>query len=70
MMIDLDQLSTGEISLRLKKQPDPTYDIPPELLQANAREAAVLVPFYASIRPGIFYIYGEPILRVTAIAGR
>ncbi len=45
MMIDLDQLSTGEISLRLKKQPDPTYDIPPELLQANAREAAVLVPF-------------------------
>lgn len=45
MMIDLDQLTTGEISLRLEKQPDPTYDIPPELLQANAREAAVLVPF-------------------------
>ena len=45
MMIDLDQLSTDEISLRLEKQPDPTYDIPPELLQANAREAAVLVPF-------------------------
>ncbi len=45
MMVDLDQLSTGEISQRLQQQPDPTYDIPPELLQANAREAAVLVPF-------------------------
>ena len=43
-MIDLDQLSIGEISERLKKQPGPTYDVPPELLQANAREAAVLVP--------------------------
>ena len=45
MTIDLDRLSIGEISERLKQQPDPTYDVPPELLQANAREAAVLVPF-------------------------
>lgn len=44
-MIDLDQLSTAEISKRLKKQADPTWDVPPELLQANTREAAVLVPF-------------------------
>jgi len=43
-MIDLDQLSIADISDRLKKQSGPTYDIPPELLQANAREAAVLVP--------------------------
>ncbi len=44
-MIDLDQLSILDISERLEKQPAPTYDVPPELLQTNAREAAVLVPF-------------------------
>jgi 8-oxo-dGTP pyrophosphatase MutT (NUDIX family) len=44
-MIDLDQLSIGQISARLEKQPGPTYDVPPELLSADAREAAVLVPF-------------------------
>ena len=44
-MIDLDQLSIEEIAERLKNQPDPTYDVPPELLQTDTREAAVLVPF-------------------------
>lgn len=44
-MIDLDQLSIEEITERLKNQPDPTYDVPPELLQTDTREAAVLVPF-------------------------
>jgi len=44
-MADLDRLSIEEISERLKRQPGPTYDVPPELLATNAREAAVLVPF-------------------------
>ena len=43
-MIDFDQLSIEDISERLKNQPAPTYDVPPELLHSKAREAAVLVP--------------------------
>ena len=44
-MIDLDQLSQADISQRLKIQPGPTYDVPPEMLRADSREAAVLIPF-------------------------
>jgi 8-oxo-dGTP pyrophosphatase MutT (NUDIX family) len=44
-MPDLDQLSVEEIRQCLHAQADTTYDIPPELLSNDAREAAVLVPF-------------------------
>lgn len=44
-MIDLDQLSKKDISLCLKNQPAPTYDVPPEMLRADSRQAAVLIPF-------------------------
>ncbi len=44
-MPDLDQLSVGEIRQRLHAQIDTTYDVPPEMLSDDAREAAVLVPF-------------------------
>jgi 8-oxo-dGTP pyrophosphatase MutT (NUDIX family) len=44
-MPDLDRLSIEEIRQRLHAQADTTYDIPPELLSDDAREAAVLVPF-------------------------
>jgi len=44
-MPELDDLSIEEIRLRLHAQADTTYDVPPELLSAHAREAAVLVPF-------------------------
>ena len=44
-MVNLDQLSITDIRERLLKQPGPTYDVPPELLPTNTREAAVLVPF-------------------------
>ena len=44
-MPDLDDLSAGEIRRRLHAQADTTYDVPPELLSDDAREAAVLVPF-------------------------
>ena len=44
-MPDLDDLSAEEIRQRLHAQADTTYDVPPELLSADAREAAVLVPF-------------------------
>ena len=44
-MPDLDDLSADEIRQRLHAQADTTYDVPPELLSADAREAAVLVPF-------------------------
>lgn len=44
-MADLDDLSADEIRLRLHAQADTTYDVPPELLSDDAREAAVLVPF-------------------------
>jgi 8-oxo-dGTP pyrophosphatase MutT (NUDIX family) len=42
---DLDDLSVDEIRARLHAQGDKTYDVPPELLSDDAREAAVLVPF-------------------------
>jgi len=44
-MPELDDLSIEEIRRRLHVQADTTYDVPPELLSADAREAAVLVPF-------------------------
>jgi 8-oxo-dGTP pyrophosphatase MutT (NUDIX family) len=44
-MPDLDDLNAEEIRQRLHAQADTTYDVPPELLSADAREAAVLVPF-------------------------
>jgi 8-oxo-dGTP pyrophosphatase MutT (NUDIX family) len=44
-MPDLDQLSVEEIRQRLHAQTDTTYDVPPEMLSDDAREAAVLVPF-------------------------
>ena len=40
----LDSLSLDEIRTRLHAQADTTYDVPPELLSDDAREAAVLVP--------------------------
>jgi 8-oxo-dGTP pyrophosphatase MutT (NUDIX family) len=42
---DLDSLSADDIRARLHAQTDTTYDVPPELLSDDAREAAVLVPF-------------------------
>lgn len=44
-MPDLNELSVDEIRARLHAQGDKTYDVPPELLSDDAREAAVLVPF-------------------------
>ena len=44
-MPDLDSLSLDDIRARLHAQSGTTYDIPPELLSDDAREAAVLVPF-------------------------
>ncbi len=41
---NLDQLDIEEIRARLHAQNGPTYDVPPELLSDDAREAAVLVP--------------------------
>jgi len=42
---NLDSLSIDEIRARLHAQAETTYDVPPELLSDDAREAAVLVPF-------------------------
>jgi 8-oxo-dGTP pyrophosphatase MutT (NUDIX family) len=42
---DLDSLGIDDIRARLHAQADTTYDVPPELLTDDAREAAVLVPF-------------------------
>ena len=42
---DLDTLSAEQIRMRLHAQGEVTHDVPPELLPANPREAAVLVPF-------------------------
>jgi len=42
---DFDSLSLEEIRERLHAQAGTTYDVPPELLSDDAREAAVLVPF-------------------------
>ncbi len=44
-MPDLDRLSIDEIRARLHAQNRTTYDVPPEMLGDEAREAAVLVPF-------------------------
>ena len=44
-MPDFDSLSLEQIRERLHAQAGTTYDVPPELLSADAREAAVLVPF-------------------------
>jgi len=44
-MLNFDQLTIEEISYCLRVQPDPTFDIPPEMLGSNSREAAVLIPF-------------------------
>ena len=44
-MSNLDSLSIDEIRARLHAQAETTYDVPPELLSDDAREAAVLVPF-------------------------
>ncbi len=44
-MPDLDQLSIEDISARLHDQNETTYDVPPELLGENHRQAAVLIPF-------------------------
>jgi len=43
-VVDLDSLSIDAIRDRLHAQAATTYDVPPELLSASAREAAVLVP--------------------------
>ena len=44
-MPELDSLSLEDIRARLHAQSGTTYDVPPELLSDDAREAAVLVPF-------------------------
>jgi len=44
-MTDWNQLSIDDIRARLQAQNDTTYDVPPELLTGDSREAAVLVPF-------------------------
>ncbi len=44
-MPDLDRLTIDDIRERLHAQNTTTYDVPPELLGDEAREAAVLVPF-------------------------
>lgn len=44
-MSDLDRLGIDEIRTRLRAQYETTYDIPPEMLGQNTREAAVLIPF-------------------------
>jgi 8-oxo-dGTP pyrophosphatase MutT (NUDIX family) len=42
---DFDALAIEDIRARLHAQSETTYDVPPEMLADNAREAAVLVPF-------------------------
>lgn len=44
-MSDLDELSVKEIQRRLHAQNSTTYDVPPELLGDQHRQAAVLIPF-------------------------
>ncbi|MFT5503620.1 MAG: 8-oxo-dGTP pyrophosphatase MutT (NUDIX family) [Gammaproteobacteria bacterium] len=44
-MINFDKLDKSQIQNRLHDQGFPTYDVPPEMLKADCREAAVLVPF-------------------------
>lgn len=45
-MTDFDQYSIDDIRNKLQTQPAATYDVPPEMLQGPAREAAVLIPFF------------------------
>jgi len=42
---EFDDLTADDIRARLHAQHCVTYDVPPELLNQSAREAAVLVPF-------------------------
>ena len=42
---ELDSFNIEDIRARLHAQADTTYDVPPELLSDDTREAAVLVPF-------------------------
>ena len=44
-MTDFDSLSIDDIRSRLHSQAATTYDVPPEMLGDDLREAAVLVPF-------------------------
>lgn len=44
-MANLDLLSIDDIRELLRGQSGATYDVPPELLNDKAREAAVLIPF-------------------------
>lgn len=44
-MPDFDQLSIDDIRERLHAQNETTYDVPPEMLGDNHRQAAVLIPF-------------------------
>jgi 8-oxo-dGTP pyrophosphatase MutT (NUDIX family) len=44
-MTNLDKLSKTQIQSRLHDQGEITYDVPPEMLKSDSREAAVLVPF-------------------------
>lgn len=44
-MPDFDQLSIDDIRTRLHAQNEATFDVPPELLGNQPRQAAVLVPF-------------------------
>ncbi|MCP4877522.1 MAG: CoA pyrophosphatase [Gammaproteobacteria bacterium] len=44
-MPELDDLSVDEIRAHLLAQRGTTYDVPPEMLSDDAREAAVLIPF-------------------------
>ena len=44
-MSDWNKLSIDDIRARLQDQGETTYDVPPELLSGDSREAAVLVPF-------------------------
>lgn len=44
-MPDFDRLSIDDIRERLHAQNETTYDVPPEILGDNHRQAAVLIPF-------------------------
>jgi 8-oxo-dGTP pyrophosphatase MutT (NUDIX family) len=44
-MLNFDSLTIEEISYHLRIQSAPTYDVPPEMMGSNSREAAVLIPF-------------------------
>ncbi len=44
-MTDFDNFSIDDIREKLRVQKSTTYDVPPELLSSESREAAVLIPF-------------------------